>query len=98
MVTEQPAFADWNPIIGLHCGITRPWFPDSNWICFGDTVRKVGGHNGDLLYLPAPLTGNFEVICDVTSFDYREAALAYADDMCSTTGLEPMRRSARCVD
>ncbi|MBL8817192.1 MAG: DUF1583 domain-containing protein [Planctomyces sp.] len=50
---------------------------DSNWQWHGNTVSKVGGHNGDLLYLPVPLTGNFEILCDVTSFDYRETAIAY---------------------
>jgi tetratricopeptide (TPR) repeat protein len=36
------------------------------------------GHNVDLLFLATPLRGDFELTCDVTSFNWREARISYS--------------------
>ena len=76
-LSNDNACEGWIPASAFTAESRGKGHPESNWKRQGDTVSKVGGHNGDFLYLPVPLTGNFEIMCDVTSFDYRETALAY---------------------
>ena len=76
-VHQRNEFADWIPASAFTADSRGKGHSLSTWQANGATVRKVGGHNGDLLYLPVPLTGNFELMCDVTSFDYRETSLAF---------------------
>lgn len=52
--------------------------PAELWQPSGNVVQKIAGHNNDYLYFPTPITGNFDIECDVTSFYYRETQLSYA--------------------
>ncbi len=70
-------FAEWIPASAFTADSRGKGHTPSTWQARGAAVRKVGGHNGDLFYLPVPLSGNFELMCDVTSFDYRETSLSF---------------------
>lgn len=57
--------------------------PPASWDLRGAAPRKIAGHHDDYLFLPMPLLGDFEIQCDVTGFNYREAQLTYADKFVS---------------
>ncbi len=50
----------------------------AHWDWDGESVRLLSHHNNDYLYFRSPLTGCYEVECDSTGFDYREAQLLVA--------------------
>jgi hypothetical protein len=43
-------------------------FAAARWECAGSQIAKVTGHNDDYLFYRSPLTGDFDVECDVTAF------------------------------
>lgn len=53
--------------------------PHSYWWREDQEVSSVSGHNQDYLMLRSPLTGNFEIECEVTSPLWKETELLVAD-------------------
>ncbi len=49
------------------------------WSVRDGEAKHYPGHLHDYLYFNVPLRGDFEVECDLTSFNYREARLGYSD-------------------
>jgi hypothetical protein len=49
-----------------------------HWRVAQGEVRHFAGHDHDYLYFNTPLRGNFEVNCQLTTFNWREAGLTYA--------------------
>jgi hypothetical protein len=48
-----------------------------HWTQQNGELKHYPGHANDYLYFNVPLRGNFEVNCELTSFGWREARLAY---------------------
>lgn len=76
-------FANWDVTSTFTAESRGQGFPPAVWRPSSNSLQKIGGHNNDLAYLPIPLTGDFEIQCDVTSFDYREIAMAYSGQYAS---------------
>jgi hypothetical protein len=53
-------------------------FPVSHWHRDGTTVSALSHHQNDYLYFQMPLTGTYQVECDVSGFDYRDTQLYVA--------------------
>ncbi len=51
--------------------------PRAHWSLVDRVVQHYPGRSHDHLYLRTPLQGDFEVSCELTSFGWREAHLAY---------------------
>jgi hypothetical protein len=51
--------------------------PRTHWSVGDGVVQHYPGRSHDHLYLRTPLRGDFEVSCELTSFGWREAHLAY---------------------
>ncbi len=75
---KQRTFQGWIPAEVMTAESRGCGWPSAAWRASGNTTQRLGGHSNDFLYLPIPLTGNFDVECEVTAFNYREIALAYA--------------------
>lgn len=52
-------------------------FPAARWIRRGEDIVHLPGHAHDYLYLATPLAGDFQVDCELTSFDFREARVTF---------------------
>lgn len=52
--------------------------PVAAWTARRGEVHNVASHDDDYFYYRIPLTGNFEVECDVTSFGWRDSHLMIA--------------------
>ena len=57
------------------CGLG---LPVPRWEYDGSSVGVVSHHNNDYLYYRIPLSGDYQVECDVTGFDYRDGQLLVA--------------------
>lgn len=75
---DSPSLRDWFPVSAQDFGTHGLGFPTAHWDWDGSTVRLLSHHNNDYLYFRSPLTGGYEVECDSTGFDYREAQLFVA--------------------
>jgi hypothetical protein len=74
---SKSSFGTWQSA-SIIAAITRGCgSPTERWISAGATVHKATGHENDCLYFPVPLTGDFEINCDVSGFNYREAQVTY---------------------
>lgn len=51
--------------------------PVARWIRRGGDIVHLPGHAHDYLYLSTPLAGDFQVDCELTSFDFREARITF---------------------
>ena len=75
---KQRTFQGWIPADVMTAESRGCGWPPATWRASGNTMQRLGGHSNDFLYLPIPLTGNFDLQCEVTAFNYHEMALAYA--------------------
>jgi len=73
-----PKSAAWSPVTTGRAASRGAGFPAPYWTIRDGEMVHYPGHLFDYLYLNAPLRGNFEVRCDLTTFDWRESRLAYA--------------------
>ncbi len=75
---QQTSFQHWK-LASVNTANSRGnGYPAEKWQRRENAVHKVMGHDNDYLYFPVPLTGDFEVNCDVSGFNYRESQVAYA--------------------
>ena len=76
---QQPlALRDWLPVSATDFGRNGLGNPRSTWTRNGFTVQAVSHHFDDYLYYRIPLVGNYQVECDLSGFDYRDAQLLVA--------------------
>ncbi len=52
-------------------------YPLPTWTYRDGTWSHTAGHHNDLMFLAAPLRGDFEVSCELTSFGWRESRISY---------------------
>ena len=71
--------AEWASVTQVKASTRGEGDPSALWtLKDGEATHYAGhGHAIDSLYYAVPLRGDFEVHADLTSFDYREARLAY---------------------
>jgi hypothetical protein len=68
----------WRPV-SLDAAETRGGgSPPAHWIRRGAELAHLPGHANDYLYLATPLRGDFQLDCELTSFNWREARVSYA--------------------
>ena len=72
------SFKHWKPAAVVTSESRGNGFAVATWRSAGNVVHKVVGHNNDYLYFPSPLSGDFEIHCDVTGKSFRETQLSYA--------------------
>ena len=53
-------------------------FPIANWLQTTDEITHAPGHDYDFLYLKTPLTGDFQLSCELTAAPRREIRLMFA--------------------
>jgi hypothetical protein len=73
----DPGLRYWDPVshnTAMPRGIRAPL---THWSVEEGAVRHYPGRAQDYLYLRMPLRGDFEVSCDLTTFGWREAHVAY---------------------
>ena len=73
-----PKSATWTPVVTGRAESRGKGDPAPHWTTRDGELVHYPGHLFDYLYLNAPLRGDFEVRCDLTSFDWRESRLSYA--------------------
>ena len=52
--------------------------PGARWVAGDHGIMQNGGQENDFVYFQSPLTGNYEVDCQTTSFDWRECEMFFA--------------------
>jgi len=63
----NPELTQWIPI-SLRRAVTRgQCLAAARWVRVGSQVDKISGHNDDYLFFRIPLTGDYEVQCDVSA-------------------------------
>lgn len=75
---DAPRMHEWFPVSARDFGTHGLGFPVAHWDWDGKSVRLLSHHNNDYLYFRSPLTGHYEIECESTGFDYREAQLLVA--------------------
>ncbi|MDR3639221.1 MAG: DUF1583 domain-containing protein [Isosphaeraceae bacterium] len=68
----------WSPVALSRASARGPGWPLPRWAARGGAFQLDSGHAVDELVFNTPLQGNFEVACELTSFDWREIRLPYA--------------------
>ncbi|WP_231846381.1 hypothetical protein [Rhodopirellula baltica] len=91
---ENSPFRSWQRASVVSANSRGNGFAAATWRPMGYAVHKVSGHNNDYLYLPSPLTGDFEIECDLTGQPFQEMQVAYADFLLRIIPLETKPRSA----
>jgi tetratricopeptide (TPR) repeat protein len=76
-VGSAPKVAGWAPVTHADSASRGKGYPSQTWTFDSGTWTHQSGHRRDHLYLASPLRGNFEVECELTSFDWRETQLSY---------------------
>ncbi len=78
-LTSRSPLKNWAAISTFYARTRGQGLPHSYWRREGQEVRSVSGHDHDYLMFRSPLTGNFEIECEVTSPLWRETELLVAD-------------------
>ncbi len=65
---EEAELTQWIPISRRRALTRGPGLAASRWGRAGSQVFKISGHDDDYLFFRSPLTGDYEVQCDVTAF------------------------------
>jgi hypothetical protein len=75
---SDPNLAYWSPVNQVHAWTRGPGRRVPHWVVQGSEVKHFPGYQEDYLCLNVPLTGDFTMECELTSFGWREAHVAYA--------------------
>ena len=65
-IVEPPDLNQWIPVSRLRSSTRGPGLPQAVWARQQDRVDKTSGHDEDYLFFRSPLTGNFEMECDMS--------------------------------
>jgi len=68
----------WSPVSIGNADSRGKGLPSALWTFADQTWMHTSGHFSDHIYFNSPLRGNFEVECELTSFEDREVQLSYA--------------------
>jgi hypothetical protein len=71
---SETEMSQWIPISRRRALTRGQGFAGSKWGRAGSQVYKISGHDDDYLFFRSPLTGNYEVQCDVTAFTTQSMA------------------------
>jgi len=74
--TEDPP-ADWHPVTRTTAETNGKGFPLSSWDVRPGQVTNVTGHDRNYLYYALPLTGEFTIEADTSTFNYKDIRLGY---------------------
>lgn len=72
---DELSVRNWIPVSHGDCVTRALGFPAAEWRQNNDVLFNVVSHHDDYLYYRIPLTGDFEVECDLGGFDYRDTEL-----------------------
>ncbi|MHB1556493.1 MAG: DUF1583 domain-containing protein [Isosphaeraceae bacterium] len=86
----QPAGMPWRPVTQTTARSRGEGSPLPGWVWKDGNVRHLPGHADDMLYLPVPMRGKFEVNCELTAPKGREIRLVYGGQV---FGLKPDGKS-----
>lgn len=86
----QPGGRPWRPVAQTTARSRGEGSPLPGWVWKNGTVRHLPGHSDDMLYLPVPLRGKFEVHCELTAPAGREIRLVHGGQV---FGLKPDGRN-----
>ncbi len=89
-IGSAPGVPGWAPVTHADSSSRGKGLPNPTWTFDSGTWTHQNGHLRDHLYLTSPLRGNFEVDCELTSFDWRETQLSYG---ALTVGLQYDKKS-----
>lgn len=78
-LTSTSPLGNWAAITTFYERTRGQGLPHSYWWREGQQVSSVSGHHQDYLMFRSPLTGNFEIECEVTSPLWKETELLVAD-------------------
>ena len=65
-IVQPPDLKQWIPVSRLRSSTRGPGLPQARWGREGDRVDKISGHDEDYLFFRSPLTGNYEMECDMS--------------------------------
>jgi hypothetical protein len=71
---SETEMSQWIPISRRRALTRGQGFAGSKWGRAGSQVYKISGHDDDYLFFRSPLTGDYEVECDVTAFTSQSMA------------------------
>jgi Tol biopolymer transport system component len=71
---SETEMSQWVPISRRRALTRGQGFAGSKWGRAGSQVYKISGHDDDYLFFRSPLTGDYEVQCDVTAFTTQSMA------------------------
>jgi hypothetical protein len=58
--------SQWLPVSRVRASTRGPGLPQAGWAQQGDRVDKISGHDEDYLFFRSPLTGDYEMECDMS--------------------------------
>ncbi len=73
----DPGLARWAPVTHATAATRGAALPPALWSASGGELMHHPGHGEDWAYFAVPLRGNFEVRCELTGGEGREAELCY---------------------
>lgn len=74
---EKPHPARWVPATRVSAWSRGQGFPVETWKFRDFEAQSVSRHDAGSLFYQSPLTGNFEIECDITAFNYYDCHLLY---------------------
>ena len=71
MESQQPSLKGWVPVSRMTSETRGAGYPHSVWRVMPGEATHLAGHHDDYLYYASPLTGNFSVEADLTTFEFQ---------------------------
>jgi tetratricopeptide (TPR) repeat protein len=76
-IGQGPSSKNWFPVTHSRAMLHSGGVPRAHWEEIPGGFRQFAGHWDEFMYYRIPLTGNFQVDAEVSSFGWREARLMY---------------------
>ncbi|MCA9060714.1 MAG: DUF1583 domain-containing protein, partial [Planctomycetaceae bacterium] len=70
-----PPLQSWKPVDNVTAITHGNGFPGTHWHLAGQEVHKLASHHDSLLMFASPLSGNYQIECDLSGFGHREGQL-----------------------
>lgn len=78
-VSKNLTLKNWLPVSRTTSATRGLGYPLAGWETRPGRARHVTSHDNDYLYYVSPLSGNFEVEADLTTFSYKDIHLGYGN-------------------
>ncbi len=75
--SQQPSLKHWVPVSRMTSETRGAGYPIPVWRVEAGKATHLAGHHDDYLYFASPLTGDFSVEADLTTFDFRDIHLGF---------------------